>query len=134
MDMQRPGSMPVTTEPPGLAYADPANPELATIGQAQQHITAASTPQIGYAPTPVAQEHPLSGAVLILGLLGFVTFITAPIAWIMGANAMREVRKTPQMYAENQSRLRAGIVLGQMATMMGLLCALGIFFGLYGYF
>ncbi len=43
-----------------------------------------------------------------------MTFITAPIAWIMGENVMGEVRKAPQLYSENQSRLRAGIVLGKV--------------------
>ena len=68
-------------------------------------------------------EHPSGTAVLILGILGFVTGITGLIAWIMGAKAMKEVKagEAAGTVYSNRGQLQAGYICGIIST-----CIVGV--------
>lgn len=63
----------------------------------------------------VKPEHPQATAVLILGILGFVTSITAPIAWYLGNKAKKEC--DVGMYTMSQT-LSIGRILGKVLTIV----------------
>ncbi|HBX81768.1 MAG: hypothetical protein WAV45_15065 [Propionibacteriaceae bacterium] len=70
-------------------------------------------------PQDVLPEHPSSVTVLVLGVLGFFFWITAPIAWVMGSSARREMRSNPGRYRPSPM-LTAGYMLGIVMTSLGL--------------
>ena len=83
-------------------------------------------PGTGWAPVP----HPHTGAVLVLGILGLVLCgLLAPVAWVMGSRAEREVASAPGRYSSTGT-LKAGKILGIVGTVLiglGLLLVVGVF-------
>ncbi|HRA76369.1 MAG TPA: hypothetical protein PLE12_09055 [Propionicimonas sp.] len=67
---------------------------------------------------PYAQplpEHPYAVITLVLGVLGFFTGITAPVAWILGAVGGRQVRHAPGRWRSG-GMMTVGMVLGIIVT------------------
>lgn len=57
-------------------------------------------PGYGYGYAPAQHEHPQGTAVLVLGILGFVSCgLLGPIAWIMGNKALAEIDAHPGYYS-----------------------------------
>ncbi len=77
-------------------------------------------------PTPYGQpygaygtlpEHPQGTLVLILGILGIFFLIPAPIAWVMGNKAKKEIDASGARYS-NEQLLNVGRVLGMVFTIL----------------
>ncbi|AXH98026.1 DUF4190 domain-containing protein [Ornithinimicrobium avium] len=89
-----------------------------------------ASPAEGYRPGPApaapwgppAQNlHPRGTTILVLGILS-VTFmqILGPFAWVMGHRALREIDASGRPYI-NGSSIRAGMILGIIGTVLGLI-------------
>lgn len=86
-------------------------------------------PPEGYHPGPApaapwgppAQDlHPRATAVLVLGILGVTVMqILGPVAWVLGHSTLKEIDASGRAYA-NRSTVQAGMVLGIVGTVMGL--------------
>ncbi len=71
----------------------------------------------------VPRAHPQGTTILVLGILGIVICgILAPIAWVMGNNAIKEIDRNPSAYS-NRGTVNAGRILGIIGT---VLWAIGI--------
>ncbi|MEO6653559.1 MAG: DUF4190 domain-containing protein [Ilumatobacteraceae bacterium] len=72
------------------------------------------------------QEHPAGTTVLVLGILGLVVCgLLAPVAWIKGNTAKREMDAQPGVEWTNRGNITAGRICGMIGT--GLI-ALGLLF------
>lgn len=58
--------------------------------------------------------------VLVLGILGIMFWITAPIAWILGRGDLREM-DAGRMDPEGRSLTQAGTIIGMVITIIGVL-------------
>ena len=77
-------------------------------------------PGLGGAPAP----HPRATTVLVLGILGLVCCgVLAPVAWVMGRSAEREVAAAPGRYSESGT-LKVGKILGIVGTVWIVVCTL----------
>ncbi len=103
-------------------------------GQPQYGQPQYGQPQYGQ-PYGAAVEHPQGTTVLILGVLGIFTAICAPIAWVLGNKAKKEIAVSGVQYA-NEQNLNIGRILGMVFTIIYaasiVLAVLGmiLFFGL----
>ena len=88
----------------------------------QQYPPAQVNPYAAYAVGP---EHPQGTVILVLGILGFFTFVTGVIALVMGRKAMKEINASGQVYA-NRSQVQIGYILGIITTILGGLYVLFI--------
>lgn len=69
---------------------------------------------------PAGEEHPNAGLVLVLALLGFVTFgLTCPFAWVIGSRARRQIRRDPGRWSPSAA-LTVGWVLGILGSLFWL--------------
>ena len=82
-------------------------------------------------PVYVLPDHPKSTSALVVGLIavagGFtclLPILAAPVAWVLGAQARREIRRAPQQWG-GESKATAGMVLGIIGT---VLLVLGVLF------
>jgi hypothetical protein len=80
---------------------------------------------MSYAPQPsyggAPQPHPQGTTVLVLGILGVVLCgILAPVAWVMGSNALSEIDRNPSAYS-NRGTVQAGMILGIVGTALWIL-------------
>ncbi|RLV56423.1 DUF4190 domain-containing protein [Aeromicrobium phragmitis] len=87
----------------------------------------------GWQPPP---KHPQATLVLILGILGLaVCGVLAPVAWVMGNRALREIDANPQQFG-GRSEANAGRILGIVGTAflaIGLLLLVALLaFGVLG--
>ncbi len=77
---------------------------------------------------PMRQQHPKAMTALILGgvawFFGLWLICSVP-AWIIGANALKEIRANPQMYS-GESEAKIGMWLGIVHTVFGALAIFGI--------
>ncbi|RQN10217.1 DUF4190 domain-containing protein [Aeromicrobium camelliae] len=83
-------------------------------------------------------KHPQATLVLILGILGLVLCsVLAPIAWVMGNRAVREIDSSPQPVA-GRGEANAGRIMGIIGTVLlaiGLLAFIALIaFGALGLF
>lgn len=92
----------------------------------------------GYAqPYGMPMEHPQGTLILVLGILGFVTGLSAPVAWYLGSKVRKEIAASGIHYA-NEGNIRAGQVMGIVMTIVyGFLIVLYILliifiFGMFG--
>ena len=64
----------------------------------------------------------------IIGLTGFmcyVTFLVAPVAWVIGAKAVKEIDANPGAYS-GRSEANAGKIMGIVGTVLLILVLLAI--------
>jgi hypothetical protein len=82
--------------------------------------------QPGMQPYPVyvMPDHPRATAALVTGIVAvagtfvcLVPVLASPVAWILGANARREIRNAPQQWG-GESKATAGMVLGIIGTVL----------------
>lgn len=72
------------------------------------------------------REHPAGTTVLVLGILGLIVCgVLAPIAWIKGNSAKREMDAQPDVTWTNRGSVTAGRILGMIGTVV---IVLGILF------
>ena len=87
---------------------------------------------------PGAQDHQGAGQAMVLGIIAMVCLATglgccvtipglvcAPIAWVKGARAKREIDAHPGVYG-NRGQAVAGIVMGVIGSVGGVLVILAI--------
>jgi hypothetical protein len=81
-------------------------------------------------PTYVLPDHPKATSALVLGIIAvagaftcFLPVVVAPIAWILGAKARREIRSAPQQWG-GDGRATAGMVLGIIGTVLLVLAVI----------
>jgi hypothetical protein len=84
-----------------------------------------------YAPMGAQrQQHPKAQLALILGAVSWIFglwLVCSIPAWIIGANALKDIRANPQLYTgENEAKI--GMWLGIVHTAVGALAVLGIIF------
>lgn len=87
--------------------------------------TGPANPYVQASPygVPMAQNHPQSVVVLVLGILSVVgVAICGPIAWYLGNKAIAEVDANPMAYSD-RGTLNAGRIMGIIGT---VLLALGV--------
>jgi hypothetical protein len=72
----------------------------------------------GYAP--VARDHPQGTTVLVLGIVGIVFTICAPIAWYLGSKALKEIRASGIHYT-NEQNIVIGRILGIVFTILAII-------------
>jgi hypothetical protein len=80
----------------------------------------------GYSPAPYGQgyppaapDHPQGTTVLVLGIIGIVFTICAPIAWYLGSKALKEIRASGIHYA-NEQNIVVGRILGIIFTILAI--------------
>jgi hypothetical protein len=84
-------------------------------------------------PAYVLPDHPKSTTALVLGLVailgGFtclVPIFVAPFAWVVGAQARKEIRQAPYQWG-GEGRATGGMVLGIIGTAMIAIGLIAIF-------
>jgi len=74
------------------------------------------------------QQHPKAMTALILGgvawFFGLWLICSVP-AWVIGANALKDIRANPQLYT-GESEAKLGMWLGIVHTVLGGLAILGL--------
>ena len=68
-------------------------------------------------PYGAPQEHPQGTVILVLGILGIFTAICAPIAWVLGSKAKKEIARSGVHYS-NEQNINIGRILGIVFTMI----------------
>lgn len=68
----------------------------------------------------VLPDHPKAQTVFILGIVGIFVGVCAPIAWYMGAQALKEVAATPGQWNPGGS-LKTGKTLGMIFTILWII-------------
>ncbi|MBM4068197.1 MAG: DUF4190 domain-containing protein [Planctomycetes bacterium] len=65
--------------------------------------------------------------ILVLGILGLVACgpVLGPIAWVMGANDLKEMREG-RMDPIGESNTRAGMICGIIASILSIISVLGL--------
>lgn len=116
---------------PSADYAQQGYAQAPNYGQApgyqQQGYGYAPQPNYGYnqgyqQPSYQATEHPQATLVLVLGIVGFFTTITAFIAWYIGGKAKKEIESGQSPYVWDGS-LKIGYWIGKI---LGIVTIVGI--------
>ena len=90
--------------------------------------------QPGMPPFPVyaVPDLPKATAALVVGIVSvagmfmcFVPILGAPVAWVLGAQARKQIRNAPQQWG-GEGRATAGMVLGIVGTVLLLLGVIAI--------
>jgi hypothetical protein len=83
-------------------------------------------------PQYVLPDHPKATSALIVGIISVAGLFTcvlpvlaAPVAWVIGAQARKEIRNTPQRWG-GESKATAGMVLGIIGTVLLVLGLIAI--------
>jgi Domain of unknown function (DUF4190) len=126
-----PSPIPPPTNPYGdhNPYAPPPNPYQPPHEFAQPQSPYGSTYQPAYAGGALP-EHPSATTAMVLGIVSLagllftvgLTLLLAPVAWVVGARAVREIDASPGRYS-GRDRAQAGKVMGIIGT---VLLALGV--------
>jgi uncharacterized protein DUF4190 len=116
-----PPSYPTAGAPGPYAGYTPPPP-----GYAPQH------PGMPAFPVYVLPDNPKATSALVLGIIAvagaftcFLPVVVAPIAWILGAQARRQIRSAPQQWG-GEGRATAGMVLGIIGTVLLVLALVAI--------
>lgn len=94
----------------------------------------------GWAPQPgvpgfpgyALPDHPRATSAFVVGLIALggtfvcgVPILASPVAWIMGAQARKEIRSAPQQWG-GESKATAGMVLGIIGTVLLVVLVLAV--------
>jgi hypothetical protein len=114
---------PVGQEPPA------APPPTVYPYAGQPYPPAPGMPQF---PVYVRPDHPRATAAMVVGIValagGFtciLPILAAPVAWVLGAQARGQIRRTPQQWG-GEGKATAGMVLGIIGTILLLLGILAL--------
>jgi hypothetical protein len=117
---QQPGPVPPSYPP--APPASGANPYAAGYTPPPPGWT--PQPGVGPFPTYVLPDLPKATTALVLGIVAvagafmcLVPVLVAPVAWILGAQARKEIRAAPQQWG-GDGRATAGMVLGIIGTVL----------------
>lgn len=95
--------------------------------QGPQNYGAGQMPPVYGAAQGQVREHPAGTTVLVLGILGLVVCgLLAPIAWVKGNTAKREMDSQPSVYWSNRGSVTAGRICGIIGTVL-ILVGIGFF-------
>ena len=87
-------------------------------GQYQPNPYAPSGPPVPYSqPYGALPEHPQGTTILVLGIVGIFTAVCAPIAWVLGSKAKKEIAASGMSYS-NESNINIGRVLGMVFSII----------------
>lgn len=83
-------------------------------------------------PVYVLPDHPKATSALVVGIIAvagtfmcLIPVLAAPVAWVLGAQARREIRNAPQQWS-GEGRATAGMVLGIVGTALLALMVLAV--------
>jgi hypothetical protein len=75
-------------------------------------------------PVYVLPDHPKATSSLVVGLIAVagmfvcaLPILASPVAWVLGAQARREIRNAPQQWG-GEGKATAGMVLGIIGTVL----------------
>ena len=68
-------------------------------------------------PYGAPQEHPQGTVILVLGIVGIFTAICAPIAWVLGSKAKKEIASSGVHYS-NEQNINIGRILGMVFSII----------------
>jgi tetratricopeptide (TPR) repeat protein len=118
-----------STSPPPLPPLTPPVPEppLVTLGGGTEGIAPPPLSASRYDRPGGPPVSPVNGTVpLVLGILGIVLCgLLAPVAWVLGDNALRALDTTPHLDQSQRGTALAGKVLGIIGTVLMILLFLG---------
>ncbi len=114
------------SQPSGPGYVPPAVPPPPM-----------ATPYYGpHSALPGSQEHKGANTAMVLGIIAMVSVLTslfccvtlpgvvcAPIAWVKGAQAKREIDANPGLYG-NRGQAVGGVAMGIIGSVVGILLVL----------
>lgn len=112
---------------PGSSYGSP-RPQYGQPQYGQQFGQPPyGAPGYGQSPYGVQIEHPQGTTILVMGILGIVFCpILAPVAWVMGNTALREIDAAPGRYS-NRGVVQAGRLCGMIYSILLVVMVLGAF-------
>ena len=135
---------PAEGQPTGSGWGHPTDPGWGRpSGQAQQGAQPGAQqgwgqpvygqPAYGYPAMLVpAPTHPSATTALVLGIVSLVGAVTcglplfaAPVAWVIGGRAVREIDENPQRWSGRESA-NAGRIMGMVGTALLILILLGL--------
>jgi hypothetical protein len=123
-----PGSQP----PPGYQYPPHPGTQPPNWGNAYPPPAPPPPPGYGYPQyVPPAPNHPKATTALVLGIIGltgimcYITFLVAPVAWVIGHKAVKEIDANPGAYG-GRSEANAGKIMGIVGTVLLILGLLAI--------
>ena len=106
--------------------APPPYPPYVPYPQAPGH------PGLPQFPVYVLPDHPKATSALVVGIISVagaftcvLPILAAPVAWVLGAQARREIRNAPQQWG-GDGRATAGMVLGIVGTVLLVLVVLAL--------
>ena len=107
---------------PAPGYGPPPPYGQAPYGASPYGPPAYGQSPYGYGPI----EHPQGTTILVLGILGIVVCaVLAPVAWVMGNNALREIDAQPGRYS-NRGIVQAGRLCGTIYSLFLLVMLVGL--------
>lgn len=133
---QPPQDQPGSPYPPTGATPPPAYPAPGP----NPYAAGYNPPPPGWAPQPgvppfpsyVVPDLPKATTALIFGIVAVagaffcvLPILVSPVAWVLGAQARREIRSAPQQWG-GEGRATAGMVLGIVGTVLLVLGLLAI--------
>jgi hypothetical protein len=103
----------------------PSNPYAAQQAYPQQpYPQQPYQPGMPQFPSYVLPDHPKATSALVVGLIAVAgTFLcglpvlASPVAWVLGAQARNEIRRSPQQWG-GEGKATAGMVLGIIGTVL----------------
>lgn len=132
-----PSPIPPPTNPYGddASYVPPPNPYATPREYAEPQSPYGSPYQPAYAGGDLP-EHPSATTAMVLGIVSLagllftvgITLLLAPVAWVVGARAVREIDASPGRYA-GRDRAQAGKVMGIIGTVLLVLVVLLVIAG-----
>lgn len=101
-----------------MSYEQPGGPT----GQPPGHQPpGGGYPPPGYQPYWVPPKHPQATTAMVLGILGIaVCGVLAPIAWVIGGKAVKEIDANPTAYS-GRSEANAGRIMGIVGSCLIIL-------------
>ncbi len=123
------GSEPAGQPRQPYTQSEPADPNAAP----PQSYPPGPAPAAPWGP-PAQNLHPRGTAVLVLGILSVTVMqILGPVAWVLGHTTLKEIDASGRAYA-NRSTVLAGMVLGIVGTVMGLIALVWVVLILLAFF
>jgi hypothetical protein len=118
-----PPPYPTPGQPPATPYGGPVPP-----GQPGWYAPPGTQPY----PVYVRPDLPKATAAMVVGIIALAgTFtcglpiLASPVAWVLGAQARRQIREAPQQWG-GESKATAGMVLGIIGTVLLALALIAI--------
>lgn len=128
---QQPPPPPAAPPPPPPYQGYQAYPTYPTYPTAPGQPAWGGQPGMQY-PVYVMPDHPKATSALVVGIIAVAGLFTcvlpvlaAPVAWVLGAQARREIRNAPQQWG-GEGKATAGMVLGIIGTVLLVLAIIAI--------